>query len=235
MEDVEQTKHDALAVAAIGEIQAGMIVGLGTGLTSDRVTRALAQRFFDEGLAIQCVCTSMATRNLAEQLGLPIVDFANVEEVDYLYDGASEVDHELRMLKGHHGAITRQRLVAEVARRCVYLTTEDRFTRRLGTKSLLSATIIPFGIASIRAHLRHIGLSGVLRRTLDGQIVETDGGGVVIDMTMPDRDPRELSDALDRVSGIVDHGIFNDEADEVLIECADGEIKRFARDEEPAT
>lgn len=235
MSKLEETTHDALAAAAISEVQAGMIVGLGTGLTSDRVTRALAAKYHAERMAIECVCTSMTTRLLALELGLPVVEFATVEDVDYLFDGASEIDGNLQMLKGHHGAITRQRLVAEVSRRCVYMTTEDRFTQRLGTKALLSVVIIPFGIASIRAHLRHIGLSGVIRRTLEGTIVETEGGGVVIDMTMPDRAPRELAEVLDRVSGIVDHGIFIDEADEVLIECADGEIKRFARDEEPGT
>jgi ribose 5-phosphate isomerase A len=221
--------HDALALAAIEDIQSGMIVGLGTGLTSDRVTHALAKRVAAEGLSIDCVCTSMVTQELATSLGLSVVQFADVEEVDYLFDGASEVDPEFRMLKGHHGAITRQRLVAEVTARCVYMTTEDRFTPKLGSKALLSATIVPFGIASIRSHLRHIGLSGILRRRLDGSIVETDGGGVVLDMSMPDRDPRELSDVLDRVSGIVDHGIFLDEADEVLVECKSGEIKRFVR------
>jgi len=182
-------------------------------------------------LDIQCVCTSMATHNLARELNLPVITFADVEAVDYLFDGASEVDRHLQMLKGHHGAITRQRLVAEVAAHCIYMTTEDRYTDKLGSKALLSATIVPFGVASIRSHLRNIGLSGVLRRNYEGQIIETDGGGVVLDMTLPDRDPRELAEALDRVSGVVDHGLFLDEADEVLIECPSGEIQRIVRPE----
>lgn len=223
--------HDALAHAAVQDIESGMIVGLGTGLTADRATRALAARVAGEGLAIQCVCTSAVTLELAKSLHLTVVPFAEVEEVDYLFDGASEVDPQLQMLKGHHGAITRQRLVAEVSARCVYMTSEDRFTTKLGSKALLSATIIPFGIASIRAHLRHIGLSGVLRRTMEGKVVETEGGGVVLDMTMPDRDPREVADVLDRVSGVVDHGLFLDEADEVLIECKGGEVKRIVRED----
>ena len=223
--------HDALAQAAVQDIESDMIVGLGTGLTADRATRALAARVAAEGLSIQCVCTSAVTLDLAKSLHLTVVPFSEVEAVDYLFDGASEVDPHLQMLKGHHGAITRQRLVAEVSARCVYMTTEDRYTTKLGSKALLSATIIPFGIASIRAHLRHIGLSGVLRRTMEGTVVETEGGGVVLDMTMPDRDPREVADVLDKVSGIVDHGLFLDEADEVLIECKSGEVKRIVREE----
>jgi ribose 5-phosphate isomerase A len=224
--------QDALAEAVLEDISSGMSVGLGTGITADRVTRALAKRVASRGLIIECVCTSAATMALAKSLGLHVVPFADVERIDYLFDGASEVDSALRMLKGHHGAITRQRLVAEVADKCVYLTSEERCTQKLGSKALLSATIIPFGIASIRSHLRHIGLSGVIRRTMDGQVVETEGGGVVIDMTMPDRDPEELAAVIDRVSGVVDHGIFLDEADEVLVECKNGEIKRLVRGDE---
>ena len=224
--------QDILADSVVRDIHSGMIVGLGTGLVSDRVTRALAKRVAMSGLRIECVCTSAITMTLAKSLGLNVVSFADVEAIDYLYDGASEVDTELRMLKGHHGAITRQRLVAEVATRCVYLTSEDRYTSRLGSKALLSVTIIPFGIASIRAHLRNIGLSGVIRRTMEGQIFETEGGGVVLDMTMPDRAPAELAEVLDRVSGIVDHGIFLDAAAEVLVECKTGEVKRLVRQED---
>ena len=219
--------EDALALAAIEPIKTGMMVGLGTGLMADRATRLLAARAARERMDIRCVATSRATHKLAMDLGLRVVPFADVDRVDYLFDGASEVDHQLRMLKGHHGAITRQRLVADASDRCVYVTTEDRLSERLGTKSLLSVVVIPFGIASVRSHLRNLGLSGVLRRDFDGTVFETEGGGVVFDTTLPDRDPKELAEALDHVTGLVDHGIFLHEADEVLVECKGGEIRRI--------
>jgi len=224
---------DPYAHAAVAEIESGMMVGIGTGMTADRATLALAWRAFHDKLSVTCVCTSKASQDQAAALGLTIIPFADVEEVDYLFDGASEVDHKLRMLKGHHGAITRQRLVAEVANRRIYMTSEDRYTEKLGSKALLSLTIIPFGIASIRSHLRNLGLSGVLRRDFDGRVIETDGGGVVLDMTMPDRDPLELAEALDRISGVVDHGLFLNEADEVLLEGKNGSIQHLIRAELP--
>ncbi len=224
---MQTLQTDPLALAAIEPIASGMIVGLGTGILADRATRALAARCLAEKLELACVATSLATHKLATDLGLRVIPFADVEQVDYIFDGASEVDHQVRMLKGHHGAITRQRLVAEVSDRCVYLTTEDRVSDRLGTKALLSVVVIPFGIASIRRHLRNLGLSGVLRRDFDGKVFETEGGGVVFDMTMPDRDPRELAAELDGTCGVVDHGLFLDEADEVLVECKDGEVRRI--------
>jgi ribose 5-phosphate isomerase A len=220
---------DALALAAVSGVQSGMIVGMGTGRTAARAVRALAHRYKEEKLDIDCVSTSMSTESLARELGLPTVPFADIEVVDYLFDGANEVDHELRMLKGHHGAITRQRLVAEVSRRCVYLANEDKLVQRLGEKTLLAVTIIPFGIASIRARLRSMGLGGVVRCNLDGEMFITEGGGLVLDVRLPERDLQELSDQLDHVAGVVDHGLFLCEADEVLIECKHCVVKRMQR------
>ncbi|GJQ29231.1 MAG: ribose-5-phosphate isomerase A [Phycisphaerae bacterium] len=219
---------DRLALAGVEPIRSGMIVGLGTGRTANRAIRALAARVRDEKLDIDCVCSSLATEVLAKELNLPTVSFNDIESIDYTFDGADEVDHKVRMMKGHHGAITRQRLVAAVSKRCVCLATEDKLVEHLGSKALLAITVIPFGVASTRNRLREMGLSGVLRRTLDGELFVTDGGGVILDMRIPDSaDIEKLALALDHVPGVVDHGLFLSEADEVIIECKKGELRRL--------
>jgi ribose 5-phosphate isomerase A len=221
---------DKLAMAAVAEIKSGMVVGLGTGRTSTRAMRALAHRVQTEKLDIDCICTSLATEAIAKELQLPVVPFAEIEAVDYLFDGADEVDQDLHMLKGGMGALTRQRLVAEVSARCVYLASEDKVTDKLGTKALLAITVIPFGLASIRNRLREIGISGVVRTNYDGDMYVSDGGGVVLDARLPERDFEELAIELNHVTGVVDHGLFLNEADEILIECKSGDVRRIVRD-----
>jgi ribose 5-phosphate isomerase A len=216
------SEHDALAHAAIAPIASGMVVGLGTGQRSTRCMRALASRVQAERLEIRCVCTSHASEVVARQLQLPVVAFDGVESVDYLFDGADEVDHELRMMKGTHGAITRQRLVAQVAKHSVYLTSDDKLVDQLGSRALLAVVIIPFGVASIRARLRNLGLSGVVRTNHEGDALITDGGGVVLDMRIAGRDVEELASELDHVPGVVDHGLFLQEANQVLVEGKGG-------------
>jgi ribose 5-phosphate isomerase A len=223
---------DHLATAAVGYVQSGMIVGLGTGRTANRAIRALAERIRTDRLDIDCVASSLATQALAQELRLPLVPFDDVEAVDYSFDGAAEVDTQLRMLKGHHGALTRQRLIAAVSRRNVYMAHEDKVVGHLGAKALLAVTIIPFGITSIRNRLRDMGLSGVVRRTLEGETFMTDGGGVVLDIRLSEAsNVEELAMNLDHVAGVVDHGLFLSEADEVLVECKSGEVKRMMRPE----
>jgi ribose 5-phosphate isomerase A len=224
----EQHVADALAEAAVAEIQSGMIVGLGTGRTASRAINALAERVRAENLDIRCVPTSHVTETLARALGLKLADFAMTERVDFLFDGADEVDPKLRMLKGGGGALVREKIVAKAADRRVYIVDESKLVDRLGQRTTLAVAVMAFGLASIRKNLRDLGLHGVVRRTLDGHLFLTDNGCLIIDVTLEDRDVDELSCALNCVPGVVGHGMFLDEADEVLVETASG-IQKMPR------
>lgn len=218
----EQHVADPLAEAAIAGIHNGMIVGLGTGRTASRGIVALAERVREEKLDIKCVPTSHVTETLARQLRLNVIDFAMVERVDYLFDGADEVDPQMRMIKGAGGAMVRERIVAAAADRRVYMVGQNKLVERLGTGATLPVAVMAFGLQSIRANLRELGLNGVVRRTLDGQLFLTDNGALIVDVTMGDYDPEELAAILDSTPGVIDHGLFLSECDELYIETPTG-------------
>ncbi len=221
---------DALALAAVAEIESGMIVGLGTGRTSGRALLALDQRIREEALSVKCVPTSHATETQARALGMTVVDFAMIETVDYLFDGADEVDPDLRMIKGRGGALVRERVVAMAANRRVYIVTEEKVVSRLGERSTLPVAIHYFSLTSTRKKLIHLGFNGVVRRTMSGDHFLTDQGNLVIDLTLPTNvTPEEAAELLDSVPGVVDHGLFLTEADDVLVETKEGKIERMAR------
>lgn len=214
----EPKTADALADAVVAEIQSGMIVGLGTGRTASRAILALADRVREEGLDVKCVPTSHVTETLARHHRLPLADFAMTERVDFLFDGADEVDPQMRMLKGAGGAMTRERIVAQAADKRVYMIGENKLVDRLGTRTALSVCVLAFGLASIRQHLRSIGLSGVVRRSADGQLFLTDNGNLIIDVSIEEQNVADLAKVLDSIPGVVDHGIFLEECDELFIE-----------------
>lgn len=221
-------EQDELAQTAIAPIKNGMIVGLGTGRTSSRAIRALARRVQLEHLDITCVATSLASEELARELGLRTSSFNDITEIDYMFDGADEVDNQLRIMKGAHGALTRQRLVAHASKRCVYLSHVDKVVEQLGSRCLLAVIVIPFGVATTRERLRNLGLSGVVRKNMENEPVITDGGGMVLDMRITGHNIEQLALDLDHVPGVVDHGLFLDEADEVLIEEKSGTVRQLA-------
>ncbi|MEM8756494.1 MAG: ribose 5-phosphate isomerase A, partial [Planctomycetota bacterium] len=154
---------DRLAQAAVSEVEAGMLVGLGTGRTARRGVVALANRVRDNSMRIDCVASSDATERLARELELRVIDFALVEDVDYLFDGCDEVDASLRMLKGSGGAMTRERIIAWASKRRVYMVDAHKVVENLGTNATLSVAVLAFGLASTRASLRAAGLNGVCR------------------------------------------------------------------------
>lgn len=227
----EQQTQDALAAAAVAEIRSGMMVGMGTGRAAKRGIRALAERYRAEKLDIRCISTSEGSEALAKELGLPVFDFANVETVDYLFDGADEVDPQLRLLKGSGGAMTRERMVAWAAKRRVYMVDRSKMVDRLGANTPLGVAVLAFGLASVRAELRDMGLAGVCRRTLNGQLYLTDNGNLIVDAMIGDQDLEELADALNAIPGVIDHGLFLSEADEVLVDLGDGKVDRLIRPE----
>lgn len=223
--------RDALAEAVVAEVQSGMIVGLGSGRTASRGVIALAERVKEEKLDIRCVPTSHATETLARAYQLPLLDFAMEEEVDFLFDGADEVDPNLRMIKGAGGAMIRERIVAYAAKRRVYMVQESKMVHRLGQRATLPIGVLAFGLASTRASLRRLGLNGVVRRTLDGHLFLTDNGSLIVDVSLddPNLDLDELAGQIDRIPGVVDHGLFLTEADELVVETKDGRIERLSR------
>jgi ribose 5-phosphate isomerase A len=219
---------DALAEAGIAQIKSGMVVGLGTGRAASRAIRALGRRIKDEGLEIKCVATSEASEKVAKEVGLEVIDFALVEQVDFLFDGADECDTELRMLKGAGGAMTRERIVAWASNRCVYLVQEHKVVENLGSNTTLAIAVMAFGLASFRAELRSFGLNGVCRRTMDGQLYITDNGNLILDVMIDGQDLDELASHLNDIPGVIDHGLFLTEADEIIVEHGD-KIERLVR------
>lgn len=220
---------DPLAEAAIAGIQSGMIVGLGTGKTASRAVLALAERVREEKLDILCVPTSHITETLARAHRLPLTDFAMQEKVDYLFDGADEVDPSLQMIKGAGGAMTRERIVAHASARRIYMVQEKKLVHRLGERATLPVAVLAFGLASTRESLRQLGLNGVVRRTLDGHLFLTDNGSLIIDVALGDRNLDELSHEIDSIPGVLDHGLFLTEAEEVIVEMNDGRLERMVR------
>lgn len=225
-------ERDPLADAAIATIETGMMVGLGTGRTAKRGIRALAHRVLHEGLLIDCVSTSNNSEEFARELGLHVIDFAMVERVDYLFDGADEVDRQLRVLKGSGGAMTRERIVAWASDRVCYMVDSPKLVDRLGTSNTLGIAVLAFGLTAIRSELRNMGLIGVCRRDMNGELFITDNGNLILDVTLDDSsDLERIAAALNDIPGVIDHGLFLHEADEVLIDHGK-EIERLVREDD---
>ncbi|HTK35141.1 MAG TPA: ribose-5-phosphate isomerase RpiA [Caulobacteraceae bacterium] len=222
----------AAGEAAARLVQDGMTVGLGTGSTAAWFVEALAARAAAEGLKLRCVATSAATEALAAARGLALLDLDDAGEIDLTVDGADEIGPGLSLIKGGGAALLREKLVWEASRRCVVIADAAKRVKALGAFPL-PVEVVAFGHRTTARRLLDalaecdLGAAPALR-VRNGAVVMTDGGGVIYDIAcgvVPD--PTRLADALKSVTGVVEHGLFLDLADEGLIGTPGG-VERIA-------
>jgi ribose 5-phosphate isomerase A len=219
-------EKEAAGLAAAALVKDGMTVGLGTGSTAAHFIRALGQRAWTEGLSLRCVATSWASDKLAAEVGLQLVDLNDAGEIDLTVDGADEIGPGLALIKGGGAALLREKLVWEASRRCIVIADSAKRVPRLG-QFPLPVEVVAFGHRST-AHrlfdaLSECDLGAAPRlRVRDGTPVVTDSGGYIYDIPCGAiADPTALADALKAVTGVVDHGLFIDLADEALVAVGD--------------
>lgn len=219
----------AAGEAAAQLVKPGMTVGLGTGSTAAWFVKALAAR----GLDIRGVSTSQATEDLALSLGIPMISLNEAGTLDLTVDGADEIGPGLSLIKGGGAALLREKLVWEASRRCVVIADHAKVVPTLGAFSL-PIEVVAFGHLTTAMRivdaLVDCDITAIPRlREKDAKPVLTDGGNLIYDAPCGViADPSALADALKSITGVVDHGLFLDLADEALVAGPDG-VQRLTR------
>ena len=213
----------AAGEAAAQLVESGMTVGLGTGSTAAWFVRALAARKLD----VVGVATSQATADLAQGLGMKLAELSGGVSIDLTVDGADEIGPGLSLIKGGGAALLREKLVWEASRRCVVIADAAKRVSMLG-RFPLPIEVVSFGhqttalrICDVMAELE-IGAAPRLRLK-DGQAVRTDNGNLIYDVACGRiAEPALLAQALKSLTGVVDHGLFLDLADQALVGTVEG-------------
>lgn len=205
--------------AAARRIEAGMVVGLGTGSTAAWFVKALAARNLAN---LRCVPTSEKTAELARELGLPLTTLEDVSRLDVTVDGADEIGPGLALIKGGGAALLREKLVWEASDRCIVIADAAKVVPVLGAFPL-PIEVVAFGhkttgnrIADVLAD--HDIAQPARVRQADRGLVRTDGGNLIYDAKCGAiHEPARLADDLKLITGVVEHGLFLDLADEAVI------------------
>lgn len=187
-----------------------MVVGLGTGSTAEFFLTALAQRLSNERLHIAGIPTSEHTATLARQLEIPLTTFTECTRIDLTIDGADEVElGTLSLIKGHGGALLREKIVAAASDRMVVVADETKISEKLGTLASIPVEIVQFGWQVTLKRLGELGANAALRLRADRTPLVTDGGNYIADCGFGPMDsPKETAHHLDHVIGAVEHGLF---------------------------
>lgn len=197
-----------VARAAVDEVPEGEILGVGTGSTVDFFIDALKE----SGKSIPaCVSSSVRSTKKLEVLGFRVLDLNEVDSIGVYVDGADEINGDFSMIKGGGGALTREKIVASVAKKFVCIADASKKVEVLG-RFPLPVEVIPMARNSVARQLRALGGDPVERD------FTTDNGNRILDVKgLSITDPVALEDAVNAMPGVVTVGLFARRGADVLL------------------
>jgi ribose 5-phosphate isomerase A len=213
---------------ALRSVRSGMSLGLGTGSTAKELVALLGDALSRGELRdIRGTCTSKQTEDQARSLGIPLFALAEIAPLDLAIDGADEIDGQLRLIKGRGGALLREKIVEQQARRFIVIADESKLVERLGA-GLLPVEVTPFARDILEKRFATMGLAPVLRLR-DGQPRITDEGHLILDVRVPGQiDIADVVATIRELAGVVETGFFPTEATEAIIATSEG-VRRMTR------
>jgi len=223
----DEAKLAAATKAIETFLQDGMTIGLGSGTTSRFFVRILGDRV-KSGLRVIGVPSSKSTGQLAQEVGVPLADLNDVEQLDLTIDGADEIDPKGRMIKGGGANLLWEKIVASASRKMVAIVDESKRVQRLG-RFPLPVEIIPFSWRSTERQLQNLfkkaGYDDVrvdVRGSREKPLI-TDSGHYLLDCHLQEiADPEFLADHLNQIPGVVEHGLFLGIATDAAVGKPDG-------------
>jgi ribose 5-phosphate isomerase A len=218
----------AAVTAARERIEPGMTIGLGSGRAVFALVDLLATTW-SAPQPLRAVAASARTEARARAAGIELVTLDGDRTLDLAVDGADEVDPRLALLKGGGGALLREKLVLAAARAVLIVAEAPKLVDRLGATRPLPVEVVRFAWPTTRRRLLGLVPTATLRRTPDSTPVVTDEGHHLLDCQLPAADLAALATAIKSTLGVVEHGLFPDQADEVLLGQPDGSVRVLRR------
>ena len=226
------------AMAALDFVESGMVLGLGSGSTAEIFLERLGDRIAG-GMKIKGIPTSHRTAKVALENGITLIEPDKVKTIDLTIDGADEVDPQFCLIKGGGACLLREKIIAHASERMIVIVDPGKMVETLGAFPL-PIEVDPFGMALTAEHIYEaLTASGckdtqtVLRQAKDGSgPLITDGGNYILDSRCKEiPKPADTAHMLNLIPGVMEHGIFIDLADVIVIgETDHAKVMELARD-----
>ncbi|HLC47584.1 MAG TPA: ribose-5-phosphate isomerase RpiA [Candidatus Norongarragalinales archaeon] len=194
------------ALEFIGDKQT---IGLGTGSTAAIFIKLLAEKARAENLELKCIPTSLASKALAYQYGLSLIEPEEVKRIDVAVDGADLIDPKLNLIKGGGGAHAREKVIDYFADKFIVIADGSKLAKKL--KGTVPLEILKFAFPFVERLLKDKYKARIeIRRRPNGDAWISDNGNYIADANFRNiPNPRRLEEELDSIPGVVANGIFS--------------------------
>ena len=219
--DLQNQMKQAVALAAVDQIENGMILGLGSGSTAALMIEALAVKIKSGEIKdVVGVTTSFQGEVLASELGIPLKSLSSVSGIDLAIDGADEVDPKFQLIKGGGACHVQEKLVAALAKKFIVVVDSTKLVKKLNLDFKLPVEVLPSAWKQVQKTLQDLGGEGNLRMAQKkaGPIV-TDQGNLILDLSFRNGidQPELLESQINNIPGVLENGLFVNLTDQVLV------------------
>ena len=219
--DLQNQMKQAVALAAVDQIENGMILGLGSGSTAALMIEALAMKIKSGEIKdVVGVTTSFQGEVLASELGIPLKSLSSVSGIDLAIDGADEVDPKFQLIKGGGACHVQEKLVAALAKKFIVVVDSTKLVKKLNLDFKLPVEVLPSAWKQVQKKLHDLGGKGNLRMAQKkaGPIV-TDQGNLILDLSFRNGidQPELLESQINNIPGVLENGLFVNLTDQVLV------------------
>ena len=219
--DLQNQMKQAVALAAVDQIENGMILGLGSGSTAALMIEALAMKIKSGEIKdVVGVTTSFQGEVLASELGIPLKSLSSVSGIDLAIDGADEVDPKFQLIKGGGACHVQEKLVAALAKKFIVVVDSTKLVKKLNLDFKLPVEVLPSAWKQVQKTLHDLGGKGDLRMAQKkaGPIV-TDQGNLILDLSFRHGidQPDLLESQINNIPGVLENGLFVNLTDQVLV------------------
>jgi ribose 5-phosphate isomerase A len=216
---IEEAKKRA-ASKAVDQIESGMVLGIGSGTTTAEAIKIIGQKLEDGLLRdIKGVPTSYHSIQEAVKAKIPLTTLDEYPQLDLGIDGADQIDPDLNAIKGHGGAMLREKIVAASCRKYILIVDETKQADVLGTDQEVFLEVHPFSITPVLNKVTEMGAKATVRQAAYkfGPVITDNGNNLIDALFGPIENPRELNGKLHSVQGLIETGLFIGYADTAYI------------------
>ena len=215
---------EALSSHALKLVKDNYVLGLGSGRAATSLVRTLSMHLKNKNIKVKAVPTSLQIKLEAEKGGIPIIEADQIEHIDVVFDGADQIDIQKNMIKGGGGALLREKILINIAKKVVIIADESKFVRKLNRS--VPIEVHPFARNTAAKEIKRKGGKPILRTIDRGYPFVTENGNIILDCDFGViSKPVELAEKIIQIPGVVEVGIFTRKPDIIYKTMKNGKFK----------
>ncbi|MFB5630398.1 MAG: ribose-5-phosphate isomerase RpiA [Nitrosopumilaceae archaeon] len=214
----------ALSTDALRFVKDGHVLGLGSGRAATTFVKSLSVLLKEKKIKVRGVPTSLQIKIIAEEGGIPLIEADQVQKIDVVFDGADQIDQKRYLIKGGGGALLRENILINAAKKVVIMADKSKFVKNFNRP--VPVEVHPLARNTCLKSIQNLGGKPKIRTIERGYPFITENGNVILDCNFGViKNPKILSQKIKLIPGVMEVGIFSKKPDVIYKAKTNGKFE----------